>query len=175
MGSQLLRIKLCGAAGGARITPSGGPISSGSGRRGSRALGDGAGAGRQPPLHKNGAVHHRVERGSGSGDGGTSDSLRNLFVPQSQSDGRKSKDHGSLAAFLHPFADAGKRMSRRSAKHPFLWRKNERAVGDAHPYGGIDESAPVFEGAPMRAVGDAGPYGGCGHQGAVKRRRQPET
>ena len=90
-------------------------------------------------------------------------------------------------------------MSRRSAKYPFLWRKNERAVGDAHPYGGIhesapvfegapmwavgdagpyggiDESAPVFEGAPMRAVGDAGPYGGCGHQGAVKRRRQPET
>ena len=35
-----------------------------------------------------------------------------------------------------------------------------RAVGDAGPYGGIDESAPVFEGAPMRAVGDAGPYGG---------------
>ena len=49
------------------------------------------------------------------------------------------------------------------------------AVGDAGPYRGIDESAPVFEGAPMRAVGDAGPYGGCGHQGAVKRRRQPET
>ena len=37
-----------------------------------------------------------------------------------------------------------------------------RAIGDAGPYGGIDESAPVFEGAPMRAVGDAGPYGGCG-------------
>ena len=35
----------------------------------------------------------------------------------------------------------------------------KRAVGDAGPYGGIDESAPVFEGAPMRAVGDAGPYG----------------
>ena len=35
-----------------------------------------------------------------------------------------------------------------------------RAVGDAGPYGGIDESAPVFEGAPMRAVGDAGPYEG---------------
>ena len=35
-----------------------------------------------------------------------------------------------------------------------------RAVGDAGPYGGSDESAPVFEGAPMRAVGDAGPYGG---------------
>ena len=76
-----------------------------------------------------------VVRGSGSGDRSTSDSLRNLFVPQSQSDGRKSKDHRSLAAFLHPFADAGKRMSRRSAKYPFLWRKNERAVGDAGPYG----------------------------------------
>ena len=34
-----------------------------------------------------------------------------------------------------------------------------RAVGDAGPYGGSDESAPVFKGAPMRAVGDAGPYG----------------
>ena len=30
---------------------------------------------------------------------------------------RESKDHGSLAAFLHPFAAAGKRMSRRSAKY----------------------------------------------------------
>ena len=39
-----------------------------------------------------------------------------------------------------------------------------QAVGDAGPYGGIDESAPVFEGAPMRAVGDAGPY-------AVRHRR----
>ena len=136
MGSQLLRIKLCGAAGGARITPSGGPISSGSGRRGSRALGDGAGAGRQPPLHKNGAVHHRVERGSGSGDGGTSDSLRNLFVPQSQSDGRKCTEHGSLAAFLHPFAAAGKRMSRRSAKYPCQRheRNEQRAVGNTGSY-----------------------------------------
>ena len=35
----------------------------------------------------------------------------------------------------------------------------KRAIGDAGPYGGIDESAPVFKGAPMRAVGDAGPYG----------------
>ena len=58
-------------------------------------------------------------------------------------------------------------MSRRSAKYPFLWRKNERAVGDAHPYGGIDESAPVFEGAPMRAVGDAGPYGGIDESAPV--------
>ena len=100
-----------------------------------------------------------MERGSGSGDGSTSDSLRNLFAAGLWENERDSKDHGSLAAFLHPFADAGKRMSRRSAKHPFLWRKNERAVGDAGPYGGIDESAPVFEGAPMRAVEDAGPYG----------------
>ena len=35
----------------------------------------------------------------------------------------------------------------------------QRAVGDAGPYGGIDESAPVLGGAPMRAVEDAGPYG----------------
>ena len=34
-----------------------------------------------------------------------------------------------------------------------------RAVGDAGPYGGIDESTPVLGGAPMRAVRDAGPYG----------------
>ena len=34
-----------------------------------------------------------------------------------------------------------------------------RAVGDAGPYGGIDESTPVSGGAPMRAVGSAGPYG----------------
>ena len=34
----------------------------------------------------------------------------------------------------------------------------QRAVGDAGPYGGIDESTPVLGGAPMRAVGDAGPY-----------------
>ena len=34
-----------------------------------------------------------------------------------------------------------------------------RAVGDAGPNGGINESTPVLGGAPMRAVGDAGPYG----------------
>ena len=44
------------------------------------------------------------------------------------------------------------------------------AVGDAGPYGGIDESAPVFEGAPMRAVGDAGPYEGA----AIEVRRYPK-
>ena len=38
--------------------------------------------------------------------------------------------------------------------------KNEnRAVEDAGPYGGIDESASVFEGAPMRAVGTPAPAG----------------
>ena len=34
-----------------------------------------------------------------------------------------------------------------------------RAVEDAGPYGGIDESTPVFGGAVTQAVGDAGPYG----------------
>ena len=89
--------------------------------------------------------------------------MRNLFAPQSQSDGRKSKDHGSLAAFFSiflsllkeiwpPEANAGRGCSPQS-------ENGKRAVGDAGPYGGIDESASVFEGAPIRAVGDAGPYG----------------
>ena len=84
-----------------------------------------------------------------------------LFAAWSQGNKGKSKDHGSLAAFLHPFAAAGKRMSRRSAKYPCQRheRNEQRAVGDAGPYGGIDESTPVLGGAPMRAVGDAGSYG----------------
>ena len=47
-------------------------------------------------------------------------------------------------------------------------QSGKRAVGDAGPYGGSDESAPVFKGAPMRAVGDAGPYG-------VRERGREET
>ena len=42
---------------------------------------------------------------------------------------------------------------------------------EPHPYGGIDESAPVFEGAPMRAVGDAVPYGRI-RQGAAENAAQ---
>ena len=49
----------------------------------------------------------------------------------------KSKNHGFLAAFLHPFAAAGKRMSRRSTKYPCQRheRNEQRAVGNAGPYG----------------------------------------
>ena len=43
--------------------------------------------------------------------------MRNLFVPRLQSGKRKSKNRWFLAAFLHPFAAVGKRMSRRSAKY----------------------------------------------------------
>ena len=59
-----------------------------------------------------------------------------LFAAWSQGNKGKSKDHGSLAAFLHPFAAAGKRMSRRSAKYPRRRheRKTMRAVEDAGPY-----------------------------------------
>ena len=116
-------------------------------------------------------AHRRAEHGSGSGDGTRRQFLVGLFAAWSQGDKGKSKDHGSLAAFLHPFAAVGKRVSRRSAKYPFLWRKNERAVGDAGPYGGSDESAPVFEGVPMRAVGDAVPYGRI-RQGAAENAAQ---
>ena len=42
-------------------------------------------------------------RGSGSGDRIAGDSVRNSFAPQLQLDGRKSKDHGSLAAFFSIF------------------------------------------------------------------------
>ena len=59
----------------------------------------------------------------------------------------------------------------------------KRAVGDAGPYGGIDESTPVLGGAPMRAVGDAGPYGvrlsgcagKCGRGAGRKKRDQDRT
>ena len=61
--------------------------------------------------------HYPAARGSGSGKRSTSDSLRNLFVPRLQSGKRKSKNRWFLAAFLHPFAAEGKRMSRRSAKY----------------------------------------------------------
>lgn len=63
-----------------------------------------------------------------------------LFAAWSQGNKGKSKDHGSLAAFLHPFAAVGKRVSRRSAKYPRR-RQNERAVGDAVPYGRIRQGA----------------------------------
>ena len=48
----------------------------------------------------------------------------------------KSKNHWFLAAFLHPFAAAGKRMSRRSAKYPCQRheRNEQRAVGNAGSY-----------------------------------------
>ena len=38
------------------------------------------------PLHDNRPAHRRAVRGSGGGDGGTSDSMRNLFVPWLESD-----------------------------------------------------------------------------------------
>ena len=65
--------------------------------------------------------------------------MRNLFVPRLQSGKRKSKNRWFLAAFLHPFAAEGKRMSRRSAKYPRRRheRKTMRAVGDAGPCGVI--------------------------------------
>ena len=64
-------------------------------------------------------------------------------------------------------------MSRRSAKYPCQRheRNEQRAVGDAGPYGGIDESTPVLGGAPMRAVGDAVPDGRI-RQGAEENAAQ---
>ena len=98
-----------------------------------------------------------------------------LFVGRLQSDGRKSKNHRCLAAFWHPFAAVGKRMSRRSAKYPRRKRGREtmRAVGDAGPYGCVHRGAKYphrrHERKTMRAVGDAGPYG-CVHRGAPENK-----
>ena len=83
----------------------------------------------------------------------------------------KSKNHRFWAAFFSiflsllkeiwpPEANAGRGCNPQS-------ENGKRAVGDADPYGGIDESAPVFEGAPIRAVGDAGPYGGIDESAPV--------
>ena len=46
------------------------------------------------PLHDNRPAHRRAVRGSGSGDGGTSDSMRNLFVPWLESDKGNPKTVG---------------------------------------------------------------------------------
>ena len=97
----------------------------------------------------------------------------------------KSKNRRFLAAFFSIFLsplkeiwppeaymqDAGAARNQRTRNGPSgtpapaecmtgATAEQPRAVGDAGPYGGIDESAPVSGGAPMRAVGDAGPYGG---------------
>ena len=46
------------------------------------------------PLHDNRPAHRRAVCGSGSGDGGTSDSMRNLFVPWLESDKGNPKTVG---------------------------------------------------------------------------------
>ena len=46
------------------------------------------------PLHDNRPARLRAVRGSGSGDGGTSDSMRNLFVPRLESDKGNPKTVG---------------------------------------------------------------------------------
>ena len=80
-------------------------------------------------------AHCRAVRGSGSGDRRGGDSLW-AILRRITFGVKESKDHGSLAAFLHTFAAAGKRMSRRSAKYPCQRheRNEQRAVGDAGSY-----------------------------------------
>ncbi len=70
---------------------------------------------------------------SGSEGRRRGDSLRDLFAPQLQSDERNSKNHWFLAAFLHPFAAVGKRVSRRSAKYPFGERTRSGPSGTPAP------------------------------------------
>ena len=119
---------------------------------------------------------------SGSEGRRRGDSLRNLFAPQLQSDERNSKNHWFLAAFLHPFAAVGKRVSRRSAKYPFGERTRSGPSGTPAPtsarrggsernvLGGAELSSPEAWQKEERAVGDVGPYE-CEKGGAAKETR----
>ena len=124
------------------------------------------------PLHGAREESFRAGRGSGSGDRGAGDSVRNLFAPQLQLDEREIQKPSVFGGVLFHISfavernmAAGGRKAGRGCNPQSENRK--RAVGDAGPYGGIDESASVFEGAPMRAVGDAGPYGGIDESAPV--------
>ena len=90
--------------------------------------------------------------------------MRNLFAPQLQLDEREIQKPMVFGGVLFHISFAVERNMAVGGIHAGRGcspqsENRKRAVGDAGPYGGIDESAPVFEGAPMRAVGDAGPYG----------------
>ena len=103
-------------------------------------------------------------RRSGSGDRSAGDPVRNLFAPQLQLDEREIQKPSVFGGVLFHISFAVERNMATGGIHAGRGcspqsENGKRAVGDAGPYGGIDESAPVFEGAPMRAVGDAGPYG----------------
>ena len=117
------------------------------------------------PLYGTREESFRAVRRSGSGDGSAGDSVRNLFAPQLQLDEREIQRPSVFGGVLFHISfavernmAAGGRNARRGCSPQS--ENAQRAVEDAGPYGGIDKSAPVFEGAPMRAVGDAGPYGG---------------
>ena len=113
-----------------------------------------------------------VVRGSGSGDRSAGDSVRNLFAPQLQLDEREIQRPSVFGGVLFHISFAVERNMAAGGIHAGRGcspqsENGKRAVGDAGPYGGSDESAPVFKGAPMRAVGDAGPYGGSDESAPV--------
>ena len=116
------------------------------------------------PLYGAREESFRAVRRSGSGDRSAGDSVRNLFAPQLQLDEREIQKPSVFGGVLFHISFAVERNMAAGGIHAGRGcspqsENGKRAVGDAGPYGGIDESAPVFEGAPMRAVGDAGPYG----------------
>ena len=131
-------------------------------------------ASQKPPLRSNGAAHYRAERGSGSDKRSVSDSLyddvqhlgfrgvrgdRFLTYPNRAG---SLETCGFKQRFGHFWGCGQKRPAPAGAELSLLvtWRKNERAVGDAGPYKGLGESAPVSGGASMRAVGNAAPARG---------------
>ena len=116
------------------------------------------------PLYGAREESFRAVRRSGSGDRSAGDPVRNLFAPQLQSDEREIQKPTVFGGVLFHISFAVERNMAAGGIHAGRGcspqsENRKRAVGDAGPYGWIDESAPVFEGAPMRAVGDAGSYG----------------
>ena len=106
-------------------------------------------------------AHHRVERGSGSGDRGAGDSVRNLFAPQLQLDEREIQKPSVFGGVLFHISfavernmAAGGRKAGRGCNPQSENRK--RAVGDAGPYGvrlsgcaGIRETADMGATVPL--------------------------
>ena len=101
-------------------------------------------------------------RGSGSGDRSAGDSVRNPFAPQLQLDGRKSKDHGFLAAFFSIFLSPLKEIW-----PPEAYMQDAGATRNRRT-----ENGPSGTPAPTGcATGDMARYvwAGCAHWGVQTR------
>ena len=97
------------------------------------------------PLHDNRPARLRAVRGSGSGDGGTSDSMRNLFVPWLESDKGNPKTVGfwrrSFPYFFRCEKKYGRRRHREKGCRAAAAKSDPRPGARNIPAGGSDPSA----------------------------------